>query len=207
MKRRAKPKKRRNWILHATLVLLLALVVGMVTWCRWVYVQIETYASLDQASPSDAIGVFGAAEYDGRPSPVYRARLDHALALYQRGIAPLIVTLGGAGGDEYSEGAVGREYLMGMGVPEGAIIAETESRNTEESARRIAVIARANGLRRLVIVSDGTHMFRIHEICAADGLNVLTSPRPRVAVPEASQEAERIAHEMLSYTLWRLGLH
>ncbi len=176
-------------------------------WCHWVYVQIETYANLDQAAPSDAIGVFGAAEYDGRPSPVYRARLDHALALYRRGIAPLIITLGGAGGDAYSEGAVGGEYLMGMGVPEDAIIAETESRNTEESARRIAVIARANGLRRLVIVSDGTHMFRIHEICAADGLDVLTSPRPQIAVPEASQEAERFAHEILSYTLWRLDLH
>lgn len=207
MMRRAKPQKRRNLILRAALVLLLALAVGVAGWCRWVYAQIETYASLDQAAPADAIVVFGAAEYDGRPSPVYRARLDHALALYRRGIAPLIVTLGGAGGDQYSEGAVGGEYLMGRGVPEGAIIAETESRNTEESARRIAVIARANGLRRLVIVSDGTHMFRIHEICAADGLDVLTSPRPRAAMPEASQQAARIAHEMLSYTAWRLGLH
>jgi uncharacterized SAM-binding protein YcdF (DUF218 family) len=199
--------KLRKWVLRAVLLLLLVLAVGVVGWCRWVYVQIETYAGQDQAAPSDAIGVFGAAEYDGRPSPVYRARLDHALALYKRGIAPLIITLGGPGGDEYSEGAVGREYLMGMGVPEEAIIAETESRDTEESARRIAVIARANGLRRLVIVSDGTHLFRIHQICAADGLNVLTSPRPRAVVPEASQEAERIAHEILSYTLWRVDLH
>jgi uncharacterized SAM-binding protein YcdF (DUF218 family) len=207
MKRRAKPQKRRKWILRTALVVVLAVVVGVVGWCRWVYVQIETYAGQDQAALSDAIGVFGAAEYDGRPSPVYRARLDHALALYQRGIAPFIITLGGAGGDDYSEGAVGREYLMAMGVPEGAIIAETQSRNTEESARRIAVIARANGLRKLVIVSDGTHLFRIHEICAADGLDVLTSPRPRVAVAGGSQEAERIEHEILSYTLWRLDLH
>ena|ERR1017187_5297898 len=207
MKRRTKPK-RRNVALRMVLLLLLALVVGAGGgWCRWVYVQIETYAGQDQAAPSNAIGVFGAAEYDGRPSPVYRARLDHALALYGRGIAPLIITLGGAGGDEYSEGAVGREYLMGMGVPEEAIIAETVSRNTEDSARRIAVIARANGLRRLVIVSDGTHLFRIHEICAADGLDVLTSPRPRVAVEGGSQEAERIEHEILSYTAWRMHLH
>jgi uncharacterized SAM-binding protein YcdF (DUF218 family) len=138
---------------------------------------------------------------------VYRARLDHALELYHHGIAPLIVTLGGNGGDQYSEGAVGREYLESQGVPEEAIIAETESRNTEDSARRIAVIARANGLKRLVIVSDGTHLFRIHEICAADGLDVLTSPRPRVPVQGGSEEFERIAHEMLSYTLWRLHLH
>ena len=207
MKRRTKPK-RRNVALRMVLLLLLVLAVGVAGgWCRWVYVQIESYAGQDQAAPSDAIGVFGAAEYDGRPSPVYRARLDHALALYGRGIAPLIITLGGAGGDEYSEGAVGREYLMGMGVPEEAIIAETVSRNTEDSARRIAVIARANGLRRLVIVSDGTHLFRIHEICAADGLDVLTSPRPRVAVEGGSQEAERIEHEILSYTAWRMHLH
>jgi len=205
-KLRAKPK-RRNFALRVVIVLLLALAVGLLGWCRWVYVQIESYAGQDQAAPSDAIGVFGAAEYDGRPSPVYRARLDHALALYHRGIAPLIITLGGNGGDQYNEGAVGREYLMGMGVPEEAIIAETESRNTEESARRIAVIARANGLRRLVIVSDGTHLFRIHEICAADGLDVLTSPRPREEVEGGSQETERIEHEILSYTAWRMHLH
>jgi uncharacterized SAM-binding protein YcdF (DUF218 family) len=190
----------------ALLVLLLA-VLGALGWCRWVYLQIERYADRDQAAPADAIAVFGAAEYDGRPSPVYRARLDHALGLYQRGIAPLIITLGGDGGDEFSEGGVGRDYLMSMGVPESAIIAETESRSTEESARRIAVIARVNGYQRLVIVSDGTHLFRIHEICAADGLNVLTSPRPRVAVEGDTDEPERIAHETLSYMLWRMHMH
>ena len=204
--KRARPK-RGNWVMRTVMLLLLVLAVGVLGWCRWVYVQIESYAGQDQAAPSDAIGVFGAAEYDGRPSPVYRARLDHALALYQRGIAPLIITLGGSGGDQYNEGAVGREYLVGMGVPESAIIAETESRDTVESARRIAVIARANGLRRLVIVSDGTHLFRIHEICAADGLDVLTSPRPRTSVEGGSQENERIAHEILSYTAWRMHLH
>jgi uncharacterized SAM-binding protein YcdF (DUF218 family) len=170
-------------------------------------VQIESYAGQDQAAQSDAIAVFGAAEYDGRPSPVYRARLDHALTLYKHGIAPLIVTLGGNGGDQYNEGAVGREYLVGMGVSAGVIIAETQSRNTEDSARRIAVIARANGLQRLVIVSDGTHLFRIHEICAAEGLDVLTSPRPRVTVEGGSQDVKRIVHEILSYTLWRMHLH
>jgi uncharacterized SAM-binding protein YcdF (DUF218 family) len=206
MTRRAKPNSRR-WITRAELLLLLALIVGVVGWCRWVYGQIEYYAAHDQAAPADAIGVLGAAEYDGRPSPVYRARLDHARSLFNRGIAPLIITMGGDGGDQFTEGAVGREYLMGMGVPEVAIIAETQSRNTEDSARRIAVIARANGLRRLVIVSDGTHLFRIHEICAAEGLDVLTSPRPRVAVEGGSQENERIAHEILSYTAWRMHLH
>ncbi|MGA3373732.1 MAG: YdcF family protein [Terracidiphilus sp.] len=202
----AKPK-HRNWTLRIALLLLLALIIGFAGWCCWVYVQIENFAGLEQAQPSDAIGVLGAAEYDGRPSPVFRARLDHAKELYSRGIAPLIITLGGTGGDEYSEGAVGREYLMSLGVPASAIIAETESRTTEESARRIAVIARANGMRRLVVVSDGTHLFRIHAICSADGLDVLTSPRPRATIAGGSQEFERIAHEILSYTAWRMHLH
>ncbi len=206
MRRRAKPK-RRKLALRLALLLFLALVVGAIGWCRWVYVQIETYANQDQAAPSDAIGVFGAAEYDGRPSPVYRARLDHALDLYHRGIAPLIITLGGNGGDKFNEGAVGREYLVGMGISEQAIIAETHSRSSSESASRIAVIARANRLHRLVIVSDGTHLFRIHAICAAEGLDVLTSPRPTVPIEGSSGEAERIVHEILSYTAWRMHLH
>jgi vancomycin permeability regulator SanA len=194
-------------ILGLALLLLLAFAAGSGLWFHWVYAQIERYAGQDQAAPSDAIAVFGAAEYDGRPSPVYRARLDHALDLYDRGTAPLIITLGGPGGDQYSEGEVGREYLMGMGVPERAIIAETHSRDTEDSVRRLAVIARANGLHRLVVVSDGTHLFRIHAICVADGLDVLTSPRPRISVAGGKDEADPILHEMLSYTAWRLHLH
>jgi uncharacterized SAM-binding protein YcdF (DUF218 family) len=216
MKRQSEPRHRK-WILRAALLLLLALAMAVLGWSRWVYVQIQSYAALDQAAqvsgavPADAIVVFGAAEYDGRPSPVYRARLDHGLSLYHHGIAPLLITLGGNGGDQYNEGAVGREYLMGMGVPRQAIIAETVSRNSEESALRVSVIAHANGLHKLVIVSDGTHMFRIHEICAAEGLDVLTSPRPYVAVAGergiTRMKFQRIAHEILSYTAWRMHLH
>jgi uncharacterized SAM-binding protein YcdF (DUF218 family) len=205
--------KRRNWVLRVFAVLFLVLIIGLLGWSGWVYVQIENYAGLDQAAPSDAIGVLGAAEYDGEPSPVFKARLDHAYELYKRGIAPLIITLGGtstlpgASGAEHSEGAVGRDYLISLGVPSSAIIAETESRDTEEQAHRIAVIARTNSLRRLVVVSDGTHLFRIHEICAADGLDVLTSPRTRVSVGGGWAETRRIAHEILSYTAWRLRLN
>lgn len=193
--------------LRIALLAFFVLVAVAGVWCRWVYLQIERIAGQDQAAPADAICVFGAAEYDGRPSPVFRARLDHALELYRRGLAPLLITLGGPGGDEYTEGLVGARYLESRGVPEEDIIAETESRNTEESARRVAVIARVNGFRRLVIVSDGTHLFRIHAICAADGLNVLTSPRPEPATMDSSLHTQRIAHEILSYTLWRLHLH
>jgi uncharacterized SAM-binding protein YcdF (DUF218 family) len=205
MKSRSRPKSSRR-ILKASLLLLVVLAVLALGWCRWVYVQIERYASLDQADHADAIAVFGAAEYDGKPSPVFKARLDHAEALYSKGIAPLIITLGGDGGDQYSEGAVGRDYLIGSGVPESDIIAETKSTDTEESARRVATIARTNGIHKLVVVSDGTHLFRIHEICAANGLDVLTSPRPRVPIEGDSGDLDRIEHEILSYSLWRLHL-
>jgi uncharacterized SAM-binding protein YcdF (DUF218 family) len=197
---------RRKRIFRFLLIAFLLLAAGALIWGRWVYAQIEHYANQDQAQPVDAIAVFGAAEYDGRPSPVYRARLDHAEELFHRGIAPLIITLGGDGGDEFSEGGVGREYLMGEGVPESAIIAETESRSTAEAARRLAVIARTNGLRRLVVVSDDTHLFRIHEICAANGLDVFTSPRARVLIEGNNSDREPIIHEILSYTAWRLHL-
>ena len=193
-------------ILRWTLIVFAVLALLTLIWIRWVYGQIQWYASRDMASPSDAIAVFGAAEYDGRPSPVFRARLDHAESLYNRGIAPLIVTLGGDGGDQYSEGRVGEQYLVGAGVPDSDIIAETQSTSTDQSVRRLAVIARTNDLKRIVVVSDATHLFRIHQICAAHGLNVLTSPRPRVPVEGPSGERERIQHEILSYTLWRLHL-
>jgi vancomycin permeability regulator SanA len=199
----AKPKRP---ILRWILVLFGLLVLATLGWCRWVFIQIEHYAAQDQAAPSDAIAVFGAAEYDGRPSPVYRARLDHAESLYSRGIAPLIITLGGDGGDQFSEGGVGEQYLEGVGVPESDIIAETESTSTDQSVHRLAVIAHTNRLQRIVVVSDATHLFRIHQICAANGLDVLTSPRPRVPIEGNTGETERVEHEILSYTLWRLHL-
>jgi len=185
-----------------------AVLAGSAAWVLWVSGQIRYYAVRDESRPADAIAVFGAAEYDGRPSPVLRARLDHALELYRRGLAPLVITLGGGDPtDRHSEGGVGHDYLLAHGVPEQSIIAETQSNNTEESAKRLAVIARANGLKSIVVVSDGTHLFRIHAICERDGLRVYTSPRPvGRAIPRA-QRAERAMHEILSYTAWRLHMH
>lgn len=194
----ARPPHWLGWAIAA------AVLAVAVLWVGWVDSQIRYYASHDQAQPADAIVVFGAAEYDGRPSPVLRARLDHGLALYQQGIAPLIITLGGGSpADLHSEGGVGRDYLMAHGVPGSAIIAETESNNTEQSARRLAVIARANHLRRIVVVSDGTHLFRVHALCSSMGLDVLTSPRPSARSLPFEMRMKRITHEILSYTFWR----
>jgi uncharacterized SAM-binding protein YcdF (DUF218 family) len=184
------------------------LVIAVVAWCLWVNGQIQYYAHLDESRPADAIAVFGAAEYDGRPSPVFRARLDHALALYRQGIAPLIVTLGGGEeDDDHSEGGVGQDYLLAHGVPESQIIAETQSANTRQSAERLAVIARANHLQRIVVVSDGTHLFRIHALCGDEGLDVYTSPRPPGKSISQWQATQRLWHEIASYTAWRLHMH
>jgi uncharacterized SAM-binding protein YcdF (DUF218 family) len=177
----------------------------LVAWVVSVDRQIHYFADRNEARPADAIAVFGAAEYDGRPSPVLKARLDHALALYREKLAPLVITLGGGDPtDRHSEGGVGHDYLMGHGVPDAAIIAETESSNTEESAKRLAVIARTNNLKDIVVVSDGTHLFRVHALCAAMGLNVYTSPRPEAHGLSRWDGFWRMTHEILSYTWWRL---
>jgi len=190
------------------LLLAILLVASVAGWLLWVNGRIDYYAHLDEARPADAIAIFGAAEYDGHPSPVFRARLDHGLALYQQGFAPLIVTLGGgAEEDSHSEGGVGHDYLLAHGVPESRIIAETQSSNTKESVERLGVIARANHLQRIVVVSDGTHLFRIHVLCAAEGLDVYTSPRPPGKPITRMQAAQRLWHEIGSYTAWRLHMH
>src|SRR6202789_4059441 len=187
--------------------LLLAGMLCIVGCFLWVYGQIHFYATHDEARPAAAIAVFGAAEYDGRPSPVLRARLDHALALYRERLAPLVITLGGGGDAHDSEGGVGHDYLLAHEVPEDQIIAETQSTNTEESATRLAAIARENHLNRILAVSDGTHLFRIHVLCSSMGLNVVTSPRPEARPLGFWDSARRLMHEMLSYTLWRLKIH
>ncbi len=195
---------RGGWYSAIAIVVLLS----ALAWVAYVSRQISAYAIQDEARPADAIAVFGAAEYDGRPSPVLRARLDHGLALYQEKLAPLIITLGGGDPSEHhSEGGVGQDYLLAHGVPESAIIAETRSSNTRESTERLAAIARANHLQRIVAVSDGTHLFRIHALCTADGLTVYTSPRREMRPLPASARAERLLHEIVSYTAFRLHMH
>jgi uncharacterized SAM-binding protein YcdF (DUF218 family) len=186
------------------LVLLVAL-----GWFGWVYLQIDMVAREDHAQAADAIAVFGAAEYAGHPSPVLHARLDHAVALYKRQIAPLVITLGG-GGDKDSgttEGGVGRDYLLANGVPYDKIIAETRSVDTEQQVQRLAAIAEAEHLSKIVAVSDGTHLFRIRELCRAAGLDVYTSPRASVGHVSDYEMLRRYVHEMLSYTSMRLNLH
>ena len=196
--------KRIHWM-RWLVVLLILLGAG---WFAWVYRQIVDTATIDNARPADAIAVFGAAEYAGRPSPVLHARLDKAVSLYDEGMAPVIVTLGG-GGDKDSgktEAGVGRDYLLANGVPYDKIIAETKSLDTEEQVNSLAYIAKREGFRHIIVVSDGTHLFRIALLCKRAGLEVYTSPRAALGRIDDIDAAKRVLHEMLSYTALRMDL-
>lgn len=171
-------------------------------------VQVVHTASLEEIHPADAIVVFGAAEYSGRPSPVLRARLDHALDVFHRGVAPVVITTGGAAADPtFSEGGVGRDYLMRHGVPERSLIAETQGRDTAESAMRVAVIMRANGLHSCVAVSDAYHVFRIRKLLQHEGIApVYVAPRPDSRPHSVWQRSVAVLRETSSYLLWRVGI-
>jgi uncharacterized SAM-binding protein YcdF (DUF218 family) len=198
-----RPRSTRWWL--GLLILPVAVVVGVLAVIAF---QITRTASLEELQPADAIVVFGAAEYYGHPSPVLRARLDHALDLFHRGLAPVVITTGGAALDPtFSEGGVGRDYLMRHGVPERSLIAETQGRDTSESAARVAVIMRANGLHSCVAVSDAYHVFRIRKLLEHEGVGpVYMAPRPDSTPHGIFQRAVASLREAASYLLWRMGV-
>ena len=159
----------------------------------------------DEARRADVIVVFGAAEYAGRPSPVWKARLDHAYELYERGIAPVVIATGGFGSDpRFSEGGVGRDYLSRLGVPDSSLIAETQSDDTAESAKRVAAIMRANHWRTAVAVSDAYHLFRVKRFLERQGVVAYTSPRPDSVPKTRSARALAALREAVSLTYWRI---
>jgi len=169
-------------------------------------VRIGRQSTRDEAQPADVILVLGAAEYRGRPSPVLRARLDHALELYLRKLAPRIMTTGGAGGDPvFTEGGVGRSYLIGRGVPSEAVIVETEGESTVQSTAMAGEIMRRMGLHSVIVVSDGYHIFRVKKMLEFRGLNVFGSPR-KEHNPGALRERWNYVKQAIGYLLWRAGV-
>jgi uncharacterized SAM-binding protein YcdF (DUF218 family) len=134
-------------------------------------------SQVDQRRPVDAIVVLGAAQYNGRPSPVLKARLDHARVLYRERTAPLVIVTGGVGrGDTISEAEVGRRYLVARGVPADSVVAQREGRTTMASMSAVAGWLRPRGLRRVVLVSDPFHMFRLRLEAHRTDLEAYTSP-------------------------------
>ena len=156
----------------------------------------------DERRNADAIVVLGAAQYDGRPSPVLEARLAHAVDLYEAGIAPIVVVTGGkAAGDRTTEAAAARAYAAANGVPEAAILAEDRGRTTVESLGNVRDLFLKNGLSSAVFVSDRTHMLRVLRIATDEGLTAWGSPAdasptdtdPRVRIEATIRELGALA--------------
>lgn len=154
---------------YAVLAALAAWVISVLAVVVW--------GARDMARPADAIVVLGAAQYAGRPSPVLKARLDHAVGLWKRGLAKRVVLTGGRGtGDTISEAAVGRRYVMKAGVADSAILLENEGRTTNASVGAVADIMKAEQLERAILVSDPFHMLRLQILANRHGVESVTSP-------------------------------
>lgn len=170
-------------------------------------VRIVHEAGKEELHPADAIVVFGAAEYSGHPSPVLRARLDRAYELFKLGLAPVVITTGGSGADpSFSEGGVGRDYLMHRGIPERNLIAETQGSDTAQSAQRVGVILRANHFHTCLAVSDEYHVFRIKVLLEHEGMQVYVAPRTGSRPKGHWQRMIAVLREVMSYLVWKVNV-
>jgi uncharacterized SAM-binding protein YcdF (DUF218 family) len=180
--------------------------IAVAGYLAYIATMIHRQSQTDEAQPADVIIVLGAAEYRGRPSPVLKARLDHALELYRRNLAPRMMTTGGAGGDPvFTESTVGRDYLMKNGVPPEAIIVEPEGESTVHSTTAAAEIMQRMNLRSCLVVSDGYHIFRVKKILEKRGIRVYGSPRP--APPQVGWRHRWLTlRQAVGYLLWSMGI-
>jgi uncharacterized SAM-binding protein YcdF (DUF218 family) len=182
-------------------------ILAVSAWVFWVSRQIKAQSTIDEARPADVIIVLGAAEYRGKPSPVLEARLNHALYLYLQGLAPLILTTGGAGGDPvFTEGEVGRAYLSRRGVPSESILVEPVGESTAHSTTAAAEMMRRRGLKSCIVVSDGYHIYRVKKMLEFRGLEVYGSPRPSV---QRGGWAERWLYvkQAVAFCMWLAGVN
>ena len=193
----------QSWISFG--ILLTVSIVVIAEAC--IYRAIRAQAVRDETSPADAIVVFGAAEYNGTPSPIFRARLDHAFDLEEDGLAPLIVTTGGKGGDPtFTEAGVGRDYLVQRGVDSARILTDNRSATSFASVRAAARMLKERHARSCIAVSDGFHLFRVKRMFAHEGITVYASPVPDSRIEkDPLQRALHTCREMLSASLWYLG--
>lgn len=167
-------------------------IMALVAWLASL-VAVVAWGARDGARPADAIVVLGAAQYSGRPSPVLKARLDHAVSLWKGGMATWLVLTGGRGtGDTTSEAAVGRRYAVRAGVADSAILLEGEGRTTSASLQAVAGILRARGLHEAILVSDPFHMLRLQILARRYGLRPITSPTR--TSPISASRTESIAY-------------
>ena len=156
--------------------ILLAVVLTGLAWAA-VVVAVAVHSARDEATGADAIVVLGAAQYNGRPSPVFRARLDHAATLYQRGLAPVVLVTGGVGArDTLNEAIVGRDYLLRLGLASDVVVPLAGGEDTYASIAQVRHWFEGKDNRRVLLVSDGFHMLRLQIIARRVGLVPYTSP-------------------------------
>jgi uncharacterized SAM-binding protein YcdF (DUF218 family) len=191
-----------RWILRIVLALvgLTVLVAGYVAGhIMWV-------ANHDSRPRSDAIVVLGASQYNGRPSPVFAARLEHAKALYDAHVAPRIVTVGGnQPGDVTTEAQAGQDYLVAHGVPSDAILPVRTGRDTLQSMRAVAAAFRDHGWKSAVLVTDPWHCLRARSMARDSGIDASTSPEHTgPAVGSVTTDIHYIARETLAYVYYSL---
>jgi uncharacterized SAM-binding protein YcdF (DUF218 family) len=184
--------------------LLLAFLFGGLAVFGWATFRIWDIGNRDDRQEADAIVVLGAAQYDGRPSPVFRARLDHAVELYEKGLGRfLIVTGGKAQGDRTTEAAAARDFAIARGVPEAAILVEDRGRTTLESLQAVATLLRDHQLRSAVFVSDRTHLLRVLRIAHDEGIAAYGSPTTTSPTDATFlSRADATVHELGALTLY-----
>jgi uncharacterized SAM-binding protein YcdF (DUF218 family) len=170
--------------------------------------EIERQSSMDESRPADVILVMGAAEYRGRPSQVLQGRLNHALLLYLKNMAPYILTTGGAGGDpNFTEGEVGRAYLVTHGVPAEAIITQAVGSTTVQSIDAAVETMRRMNLRSCIVVSDGYHIYRVKRLLEVEGIKVYGSPRPPAGSLTPKELRWLYLRQAAGFMLWRAGIN
>ena len=163
-------------------------VAVLVVYLGVTFVHVWRAAHRDQAQPAQAIVVLGAAQFDGRPSPVLRARLDHALGLYRRRLAPVIVvTGGGQPGDRFTEATASANYLLKRGVPDDDVLREVSGRTSFQSLSSVATFLHDRSINRVLLVSDPFHAYRIAAIADELGLEGHTSPTRTSPIGGVSQ--------------------
>jgi uncharacterized SAM-binding protein YcdF (DUF218 family) len=179
--------------------LLLAAAAGTFIVASYTTFRIWDQGLRDDSRPADAIVVLGAAQYNGTPSPLFRARLDHAIELYRAGIAPILVVTGGKGreGDFTTEAETAMAYAVAHDVPASAILVETRGRNTLESLRAVGAMLRDKELHAAVFVSDRSHMLRVLRMARDQGIDAYGSPTTTSPTESSfSEQAKDTIHEI-----------
>jgi len=189
-------------------VSLLLVLIALGGYWGYIYRQIRSCAVRDEAHHADTIVILGAAQYNGRPSPVFKARLDHAFELFEKGLARSIITTGGYGPDpNFTEAHVGTQYLTQRGVNPEMIVTEQGSGTTGESIQAISGLMQAKGWKSAVVVSDGFHLYRLKRMFQDNGIHAYTSPAPNSPIEVASsQRLFYSLREVLLFSAYRLSL-